>query len=85
MLFSEHLTEVKVPGQLRHGPMGRNVIAPGPKRHINRENRGKPHDPAQRGKDDVMAVVTMRQLLESGVHFGHQTRRWNPKKNRCVL
>ena len=26
-----------------------------------------------------MAVVTMRQLLESGVHFGHQTRRWNPQ------
>jgi len=26
-----------------------------------------------------MAVVTMKQLLESGVHFGHQTRRWNPK------
>ncbi len=26
-----------------------------------------------------MAVVTMRQLLEAGVHFGHQTRRWNPK------
>ena len=26
-----------------------------------------------------MAIVTMRQLLESGVHFGHQTRRWNPK------
>ncbi|GMV99328.1 MAG: 30S ribosomal protein S2 [Candidatus Hydrogenedentota bacterium] len=26
-----------------------------------------------------MAVVTMRQLLESGIHFGHQTRRWNPK------
>ena len=26
-----------------------------------------------------MAVVTMRKLLESGVHFGHQTRRWNPK------
>ncbi|HLH57873.1 MAG TPA: 30S ribosomal protein S2, partial [Streptosporangiaceae bacterium] len=24
-------------------------------------------------------VVTMKQLLESGVHFGHQTRRWNPK------
>ncbi len=29
-----------------------------------------------------MAVVTMRQLLESGVHFGHQTRRWNPKMKR---
>ena len=26
-----------------------------------------------------MAVITMKQLLESGVHFGHQTRRWNPK------
>lgn len=26
-----------------------------------------------------MAIVSMRQLLESGVHFGHQTRRWNPK------
>ncbi|MFE0219580.1 30S ribosomal protein S2 [Streptomyces albidoflavus] len=29
-----------------------------------------------------MAVVTMRELLESGVHFGHQTRRWNPKMSR---
>lgn len=27
----------------------------------------------------MMAVVTMKQLLEAGVHFGHQTRRWNPK------
>ncbi len=26
-----------------------------------------------------MAVVSMKQLLESGVHFGHATRRWNPK------
>ena len=26
-----------------------------------------------------MAVVTMKSLLESGVHFGHQTKRWNPK------
>ena len=32
-----------------------------------------------------MAVVTMRQLLESGVHFGHQTRRWNPKMNRFIM
>ena len=32
-----------------------------------------------------MAVVTMRQLLESGVHFGHQTRRWNPKMKRYIL
>jgi small subunit ribosomal protein S2 len=32
-----------------------------------------------------MAVVTMRQLLESGVHFGHQTRRWNPKMQRFIF
>ncbi|SMY11281.1 30S ribosomal protein S2 [Brevibacterium jeotgali] len=32
-----------------------------------------------------MAVVTMRQLLDSGVHFGHQTRRWNPKMKRFIF
>jgi small subunit ribosomal protein S2 len=32
-----------------------------------------------------MTVVTMRQLLESGVHFGHQTRRWNPKMKRYIF
>ena len=32
-----------------------------------------------------MAVVTTRQLLEAGLHFGHQTRRWNPKMRRYIL
>ncbi|MFP7695919.1 30S ribosomal protein S2 [Trueperella sp. LYQ143] len=32
-----------------------------------------------------MAVVTLSQLLEAGVHFGHQTRRWNPKMKRFIL
>jgi small subunit ribosomal protein S2 len=32
-----------------------------------------------------VAVVTMKQLLDSGVHFGHQTRRWNPKMKRYIL
>ena len=32
-----------------------------------------------------MAVVTMRHLLESGTHFGHQTKRWNPKMKRFIL
>ncbi|MBT5248089.1 MAG: 30S ribosomal protein S2 [Microbacteriaceae bacterium] len=32
-----------------------------------------------------MAAVTIRQLLDSGVHFGHQTRRWNPKVKRFIL
>ena len=36
-------------------------------------------------EDNGMAVVTMRQLLESGVHFGHQTRRWNPKMKRFIM
>jgi small subunit ribosomal protein S2 len=33
----------------------------------------------------VAPVVTMKQLLESGVHFGHQTRRWNPKMKRYIF
>ena len=32
-----------------------------------------------------MSAVTMRELLESGVHFGHQTRRWNPKMRRFIF
>jgi len=32
-----------------------------------------------------MAVVSMRELLEGGVHFGHQTRRWNPKMRRYIF
>ncbi len=32
----------------------------------------------------MAAVVTMKQMLEAGVHFGHQTRRWNPKMRRFI-
>ena len=32
-----------------------------------------------------MAVITMKQLLETGVHFGHQTRRWNPKMKKYIF
>jgi small subunit ribosomal protein S2 len=40
----------------------------------------------QRQKQETtMAVVTIRQLLDSGVHFGHQTRRWNTKVKRFIL
>jgi small subunit ribosomal protein S2 len=41
--------------------------------------------PATAAKETSMAVVTMRQLLEAGVHFGHQTRRWNPKMRRFIF
>ena len=32
-----------------------------------------------------MSVVSMKQLLEAGVHFGHQTRRWNPKMDPYIF
>src|SRR6266540_5293026 len=40
--------------------------------------------PNRTGRRTTVAVVTMRQLLEAGVHFGHQTRRWNPKMKRFI-
>ena len=33
----------------------------------------------------IMTVVSMSYLLEAGVHFGHQTKRWNPKMKELVL
>lgn len=33
----------------------------------------------------IMAVISMKQLLEAGVHFGHQTRRWNPKMKQYIF
>ncbi len=37
-------------------------------------------------KEDInMSVVSMKQLLEAGVHFGHQTRRWNPKMSEYIF
>src|SRR5581483_3589008 len=43
-------------------------------------NRIQPKKGAQ-----PVAVVSMRELLEAGVHFGHQTRRWNPKMKRFIF
>lgn len=39
--------------------------------------------PIRRKKN--MAVISMKQLLEAGVHFGHQTRRWNPKMKKYIF
>ena len=36
-------------------------------------------------KGDELAQVTLKELLEAGVHFGHQTRRWNPKMRRFIF
>ena len=38
-----------------------------------------------RKKEKTMSVVSMKQLLEAGVHFGHQTRRWNPKMAEYIF
>ena len=32
-----------------------------------------------------MAVVTLAEMMEAGAHFGHQTRRWNPKMSRYIF
>src|SRR5713226_1112327 len=37
------------------------------------------------GRRNTLPVVTRRELLEAGVHFGHQTRRWNPKMRRFIF
>jgi small subunit ribosomal protein S2 len=50
------------------------------RREHNRKGR-----PVRQNRRTAMAVVTIRQLLDSGVHFGHQTRRWNPKVKRFIL
>jgi small subunit ribosomal protein S2 len=48
--------------------------------------RTQPQEALRRqNRRTAMAVVTIRQLLDSGVHFGHQTRRWNPKVKRFIL
>jgi small subunit ribosomal protein S2 len=36
-------------------------------------------------KEKTMAYVTMKELLEAGVHFGHQTKRWNPKMKPYIF
>ena len=57
------------------GPTRRTLGRP------RRDVRARPTD----GKERRVAVVTMKQLLEAGVHFGHQTRRWNPKMKRFIF
>src|SRR3954468_9796090 len=55
----------------------RRPVPPGFRRQQSSENQQKGAQP--------VAVVSMRELLEAGVHFGHQTRRWNPKMKRFIF
>jgi small subunit ribosomal protein S2 len=49
----------------------------------DRDTRDGPRPGARKGYS--MSVITMRELLEAGVHFGHQTRRWNPKMKPFIF
>lgn len=42
-------------------------------------------DKPEKGVKPIMSVVSLGELLESGVHFGHQTRRWNPKMSQYIF
>ncbi len=48
-------------------------------------NEQQPQSQPQQHQQRPPEVVTMRQLLECGVHFGHQTKRWNPKMKRYIF
>src|SRR6059058_5273668 len=65
---------VAVPARPRD-PRGRAPVPPDSRRRTTTTKR----------KDQSVPVVSMRELLEAGVHFGHQTRRWNPKMKRFIF
>src|SRR3954454_11471018 len=52
--------------------------APGPRTSMARANKSTTRSVS------TMAEIGLRELLEAGVHFGHQTRRWNPKMRRFI-
>ena len=61
-------------------------LSGGVTRWRHRLQRGRrPQRAEAQPREDSVAVVTMKQLLEAGVHFGHQTRRWNPKMRRFIF
>src|SRR5665647_2372713 len=88
---ADRLSHADSPQRVGHGlrvPGSRARPDVGIRRHRmarRRRNLATRQHPRSHRKDTAMAVVTARQLLESGVHFGHQTRRWNPKMKRFIL
>src|SRR6202795_5182207 len=60
----------------------------GPRRRRARGSAGRipPLDiGGQPNERRIMATLTMKELLEAGVHFGHQTKRWNPKMQKYIF
>ena len=52
-------------------------------KYREKESGGKAR--LSRGRRNSMAVVTMKSLLESGVHFGHQVKRWDPRMKKYIF
>ena len=71
----------------RHGSPGASFDAQSYPRHIHLlvAVASAPWAGSATARGDPMAVISMRQMLEAGVHFGHQTRRWNPKMKRFIF
>src|SRR5690349_4551043 len=57
------------------------ALSPGPRDRPAGHRQTK----TQRERTTLAQQVTLRELLEAGVHFGHQTRRWNPKMRRFIF
>src|ERR671937_2093972 len=66
-------------------PTRRNGRVAVPARRNAGSTRTRRRSAVNQQKGSNVSVVTMRELLEAGVHFGHQTRRWNPKMKRFIF
>src|SRR5207247_1548706 len=64
-------------------PTPTRTTRPCPARAGSANRAGGPHATTKREND--LAQVGIKELLEAGVHFGHQTRRWNPKMRRFIF
>src|SRR5680860_457340 len=74
-----------VPGTLECWPIDRWAVIESAARSSDAVASGARNETDNRNKEHNMAVISMRQMLEAGVHFGHQTRRWNPKMRRFIF
>ena len=72
---------------LKGALLGANTHLPARGEHVPHTRCSRPGAVrvAKQKEDIPMAVISMKQLLEAGVHFGHQTRRWNPKMAQYIF
>src|SRR5205085_5807844 len=73
--------QIHTPGDRSRGPGARGRPTEQRRIRVGSEENRRRRQPTRRND---MPVATRRELLEAGVHFGHQTRRWNPKMQRYL-